>query len=117
MAEAQERPGLLFAVTDQECATALEKHPGSFGPSTLGQILSEKRKLKALRIDDVEPSASALAGGSYPYYKPLFIVTTSKTPDAARRFIAFVQSKAGRYILSQTGHAVPPFGRAAHAPR
>jgi phosphate transport system substrate-binding protein len=117
MAEAQERPGLLFAVTDQECAAALEKHIGSFGPSTLAQILSEKRKLKALRINDVEPTTSALAGGRYPYYKPLFIVTTSKPVEAARRFIAFVQSKAGRNILTRTGHVVPPFQRATHAPR
>lgn len=117
LAKARERPGLFFAVTDQECAMVLEKHPGSFGPSTLGQILAEKRKLKALRINDVEPSARALAAGRYPYYKSLFIVTTSKTPQAARRFIAFVQSKAGQDILGQTGHVVPPFGPTAHAPR
>lgn len=114
---ARKRAGQLTAVTDQECAMLLEKHPGSFGTSTLGQILTEKRKLKALGLNGVEPSAKNLAAGSYPYYKPLFIVTTSKTPEAARRFIAFVQSKAGREILQQTGHVVPPFGRAPHGTR
>jgi len=117
VAEARERPGLLFAVSDQECAMALEKHTGSFGPSTLALILAENRKLKALRINDIEPSVSTLEAGRYPYYKSLYLITTSKTPEAARRFIAFVQSKAGRDILSQTGHGVPPFGRAAHVAR
>ena len=88
---------------------ALEKHTGSFGPSTLAIILSEKRELKALRINGIEPSASALSAGIYPYYKPLYFVTTSKTSDAARKFIAFAQSNAGQRILRRTGHAVPPF--------
>ena len=114
-AEAEKRPGLLFAVTDQECADALEKYAGSFGPSTLGQILSEKRNLKVLRMNDVEPSVSALMAGSYPYYKSMYIVTTPKTPEAALKFMAFVQSKAGQEILNRTGHAVPPFRRADHA--
>mgnify|MGYP003336752282 CR=1 FL=1 len=109
MAEARKRPGLLVAVTAQECAMALEGHAGSFGPSTLGLILSENRKLKALRINGIEPSAGTLAAGIYPYYKSLYVVTTSKTPDAARKFIAFAQSQAGRKILSQTGNLVPPF--------
>ncbi len=109
VAQARERPGLLVAVTDQECAMALEKHTGSFGPSTLAIILSEKRELKALRINGIEPSASALSAGIYPYYKPLYFVTTSNTSDAARKFIAFAQSNAGQRILRQTGHAVPPF--------
>ena len=117
VAEARERPGLLFAVTDQECAMALEKHIGSFGPSTLALILAEQRNLKALRINDVEPSVRNLAVGTYPYYKSLWIVTTPKTPKAARAFIAFVQSKTGRNILIQSGHVVPPFGRAPHATR
>jgi phosphate transport system substrate-binding protein len=117
VAEARKRPGLLFAVTDQECAMALEKHTGSFGPSTLALIFAEKRKLKALRINGVEPSTSNLAAGRYPYYKPLYIVTTSKTPEGAQKFIAFMQSKAGRDILSRTGHVVPPFRRAAHVAR
>ncbi len=117
VAEARERPGLLIAVTDQECAMALEKHAGSFGPSTLAVILSEKRKLRALQLNGIEPSAGALAAGIYPYYKSLYIVTTSKTSDAARKFIAFAQSQAAREILARTGHAVPPFGSQARGAR
>ena len=117
VAQARERPGLLVAVTDQECAMALEKHIGSLGPSTLALISSENRKLKALELNGIEPTASNLAAGIYPYYKPLYIVTHSKTSKAARKFVAFVQSNAGQKVLRQTGHAVPPFGADTRGPR
>jgi phosphate transport system substrate-binding protein len=103
---AEQRKGLAFAVTDQDAADNLEKIPGALGPSTLAQILSEQRALKALRLDGIEPSAQSIAGGSYPYYKTMYIVTTTRTPPPARKFIEFVQSAAGRVILERTGHWV-----------
>ena len=96
---------------------ALEKHAGSLGPSTLALIFSENRKLKALQLNGIDPSPSNLAAGIYPYYKSLYIVTHSKTPGAARKFIAFAQSETARKILTRTGHAVPPFGRKASGAR
>lgn len=38
---AEQRKGMVFAVTDQETASALEKIPGALGPSTLALLLSE----------------------------------------------------------------------------
>lgn len=105
-ARAEQRKGMAFAVTDQDAADSLEKIPGALGPTTLGQILSEKRGLKALRLDDVEPSPQSIADGRYLYYKTLFMVTTPKTSPAARQFITFVQSAPGREILVRTGHWV-----------
>jgi len=65
---------MLFAVTDQESAESIEKIPGAFGSTTLAQLLTEKRAIKALRFNGVEPSPGTLAEGSYPYFKPLFVV-------------------------------------------
>lgn len=102
--QAEQRKGMLFAVTDQETADNIEKIPGALGPSTLAQILSEKRGLKALKLNGVEPSAKSIADGSYPLHKRLFIVTSSKTPPSAQQFAAFVRSPPSREILRQTGH-------------
>jgi phosphate transport system substrate-binding protein len=104
---AESRRGMLFAVTDQEAAENLEKISGAFGSSTLAQIVTEKRAIKPLRFNGVEPNAETVADGSYPYFKPLFIVTGPKTPAAAQRFAAFMRSAAGRKILAQSGYGPP----------
>lgn len=104
---AERRPGMLFTVTDQESATAIETTPGGLGPTTLALVLSEKRALKALALDGVVPDGKALASGKYPHYKQMFIVTGPKSPAAALDFVAFVGSATGRAILQQTGHWTP----------
>ena len=104
---AEKRPGMLFAVTDQETANNLEKIPGAFGPSTLAQIITEQRALKPLRFNGIEPSTETVGNGSYPLYKPLFIVTRPDTSAAAQQFISFIRSTAGHEILAQTGYVQP----------
>lgn len=103
---AEQRKGMVFTVTDQETASAIERTSGALGPATLALLISEKRPLKALALDGVVPSAQTLANGSYPLSKQLFIVAGPKTPPEAQAFIAYVQSSAGREILKQTGHWV-----------
>lgn len=103
---AEQRKGMVFTVTDQDTASAIEKVPGALGPSTLALLTSEKRALKALTLDGVVPSAQNLANGSYPLAKQLLIVTGPKTPTEALAFVSFVQSATGREILRQTGHWV-----------
>jgi phosphate transport system substrate-binding protein len=104
---AEQRKGMLFTVTDQETAIAIESTPGGLGPSTLALLLSERRHLKALSLDGVIPDAKSLANGSYPLYKQMFIVTGPHSPSAALAFVAFVRSVDGRAILQQAGHWVP----------
>jgi phosphate transport system substrate-binding protein len=103
---AEQRKGMSFAVTDQDAANSIEKVPGALGPSTLAQILSEKRQIKALRLNGVVPDAGSIASGSYPLQKRLWLINGPKTPAAAQSFVSFVQSADGRAILVQTGHWV-----------
>ncbi len=106
LSEAEKRPGVPFAVTDQDAADDLEKIPGAVGPTTLSVILSEKRSLKALRLDGVEPTPGNAAAGRYPHHKTMFFVTGGKPSAAAQRFIAFARSGAGREVLARSGHWV-----------
>ena len=103
---AEQRKGMAFAVTDQDAADSIEKIPGSLGVSTLAQIISEQRAIKALRWNDVEPGATTLADGSYPLQKHYVIVTTRKTPAEARDFVAFLESASARAILAANGQLV-----------
>jgi phosphate transport system substrate-binding protein len=104
---AEKRPGVQFSVTDQDAAGDLERIPGAIGPSSLALILSERRALKALKLDGVEPTPANAAGKAYPLYKQMFFVTGAKRPAAVERFIDFVRSPAGRRILADNGHWIP----------
>ena len=107
LAAAEARPAAQYAVNDQDAADDLERIPGAIGPSSLALIVSEKRALRALKLDGKEPTLANLASGNYPYYKRLFFVTGAKSPPTVARFIAFVSSPAGRKILAGNGHWVP----------
>jgi phosphate transport system substrate-binding protein len=104
---AEQRKGMVFTVTDQETAAAIEKISGAVGPSTLALLLSEQRPLKPLALDGVVPSPESVANGTYPLFKDVLLITGPKTPPQAQAFVAFVKSPAGREILQKTGHWVP----------
>lgn len=107
LTEAERRPGMPFAVSDQDAADNLERIPGALGATTLALILAENRPLKALKLDGVEPTLKNAAAGRYPYHKRLFLVSGAKRSPASQRFVAFVQSAAGREILARAGYWVP----------
>jgi len=106
VAAALARKGMVTAMTDQECADILEKTPGAIGTSSLALIISEKRALRSLPINGVEPSVQAFADGRYPYAKILYLVMGPHPSEEARRFADFLRSAAGRAILRHNGYWV-----------
>lgn len=109
MAVALAREGMLFAATDQETADLVMKTPGSLGASTLLQITTEKLSMNILDLNDVRPTVRALAQGKYPLFKPMYIVTSPKTTDAAKGFVRFLQSSQAKSILEKNGCWTGPF--------
>ena len=102
------RKGMLTALTAQDCADLLATTPGSMGFTNLALILSEKRPLKILSYNGVDPSARNLASGKYPIAHDLYFVIKPPASGAAAEFIRFVQSPAGRKVLEETGHVAVP---------
>lgn len=107
LAIADKRPGMAFAVIDQEAADKMESIPGAIGVTTLGLILSEKRQLRALTLDGVEPVVRNGVNGSYPIVKQFYMLTSPAPSETVQQFMAFVRSPAGRDILAKTGHWMP----------
>jgi len=107
LAVAEQRPGTAFAHNDQEAAAKMESIPGSFGVTTVALIRSEKRQLKVLALDGVEPTPENAQSGRYPLVKRFFFVLPKEPAPAVHEFIRFVKSPAGSKILEQTGHTVP----------
>jgi len=103
---AEKQPGMLFAITDQQSAEYIAKLMGSLGTTTLPQIIAEKRAVRVLELDGVEPTAANVERGVYPQFKDMLIVLTPKSPPIAHRFLEFVQSAAGQQILRETQHAL-----------
>jgi len=100
------RSGLNMAINDQENADLLERLPGSFGAVALCQIIAEKRVLNILTLNNVKPSLSTLANGTYPYSMDLSLVIRAKPLPQVRQFVDFVLSPSGQSILTKTGHLV-----------
>lgn len=107
LAVAEERPGLPFAVTDQEAADKMEAIPGSFGSTTLALIRSEKRALRALTLDGVAPTLENARSGRYPIIKQFYLVLPKNPAPEAQDFVSFVRSPQGIKILEQNGHFIP----------
>ncbi len=97
------RRGMIFAVTDQASAAAIEKGRGAIGTSTLALILSEQRAIKPLTLDGVTPSPRTIADRSYPYIKTYNLVVKDKPAGLVRDFAAFIGSATGREILRRNG--------------
>jgi phosphate transport system substrate-binding protein len=64
---------------------------------------AKKRKLKFLKIDGVAPTKENIASGSYSLFRPLFLASGPKTPEAAKAVIEFVLSPEGQAIISKEG--------------
>lgn len=104
---AEQRPGMAFAVTDQEAADKLESIKGGFAVTTLALIRSEKRSLRPLSIDGVEATPENASSGRYPMVKHFYFVLPKDPSAATQDFVKFVKSDKGREILKQSGHYIP----------
>ena len=108
MGAAHGRPGMLMALTDQDCIEIIEKTPGSVGFSTLSQITAEKRVVKVLAVNGVVPGTKTLAAGAYPYAKTLSLITKVAPSATVRRFVDFIFSPQGNKVLRDAGNIPVP---------
>lgn len=100
---ARQRPEIPVAATDQDNASAAEDLPGSLVQSGLSQIVTEKRNVRLVAIDGVEPSLENFERGVYPYEKHYYLVYAEKTAAAAQALLDFLQSEQGRSALREAG--------------
>lgn len=57
--------------------------------------------VKALRLDDIEPTLEALKDGSYPITRELFLVTKGVPKGEIRSFIEWIQGAEGQSIIER----------------
>jgi phosphate transport system substrate-binding protein len=102
------REGMLVAATNQDCHEILVRTPGSVGPSSLTQIVTEDPSLHALAWNGVEPTLENFAAGRYPLEKTLYAVLRTPPSPALRRFLTFLSSREARLVLREAGNLPVP---------
>ena len=103
---ARRRTDLSHAATDQDNADLAERLPGSLTASTLTQIKMERRSLRLITLNGVEPLLENLENGTYPFPKVLHFVLPTKQLPIAERFVKFLQSPEGQAALRATGNVL-----------
>ena len=99
IAKIRQRPDLSIAATDQDNADMAEKTAGSLVASTLTQIVLEKRNLRFVAIDGVEPSLENYEKGTYSFGKKMYLVAGPQRGPSVARFLAFLRSPMGTAAL------------------
>lgn len=83
--------------------TSIQNNNGAIGYMSLGDM--DETKVKALRVNNVEPSKYSVADGSYDIKRPFLLVynkTKTITP-AAQAFLDFIASADGQAIIDKMG--------------
>jgi phosphate transport system substrate-binding protein len=106
--QARRRPDVPLAANDQDNCDLAERMAGSLTGSLLAQIMTEKRDLRFVAIDGVEPTLANFEKGTYPYAWTMYLVFPAKKSPAAERFLAFVRSPQGQNLLRETGNLPNP---------
>ena len=74
--------------------------PNAVGYISLGLV---NEKVKALKIDGVEPTIDNIRLKSYKVIRPFLFVFKSEPKETAKRFVDFVLSEKGQKLLVQEG--------------
>jgi phosphate transport system substrate-binding protein len=98
------REGMLVAGTNQECNAMLVRTPGSIGPTSLTQIVTEGLAVTPLSWNGVAPTLKNLDAGAYPLGKTLYLVIRAPAPPRVRRLVSFLATPEARRILEKAGN-------------
>lgn len=94
------RQDALMQASNQSVAGIIADAPGAIGYVGLGYIGG---KVKAVSIDDVEPSVATVHAKKYAYSRALYIYTNGAPKGEIKNFLDFIKSKDGQNIASELG--------------
>jgi phosphate transport system substrate-binding protein len=100
----RQRSDLPIAATDQDNADWAEGVPGSLISTTFTQMKMEKRDLRLVAIDAVEPTLENVENGTYGLSKTLQFVISAEPKPATLQFLDFLRSDDGQRALRETGN-------------
>ncbi len=64
----------------------------------------QNNEIKLLEVDNVKPDKTTIAGGEYPLAAEFYAVTAGSDNPNIDRFIAWILSPQGQYLVEKTGY-------------
>ncbi len=83
--------GIQFSEDDVVLVTAIENNPYAIGYFGYAYYYPERGRLRALKINDVEPNEKTAQTGQYPLSRPLFIYSSRSVMAEKRQVGEFVR--------------------------
>jgi len=68
-----------------------------------GVSSAKRRKVKLVALDGKAPTKENVASGSYPFYRPLFLMTKGKPQGEIKAFLDYILSPQGQKVVSDQG--------------
>lgn len=100
----QNVPGIVFALSDQDCSKAVGAAAGTLAFTTLSHILTSDQKHVVLTFNGIAPNVANLKNGSYPLSRSFYIVRNGQGSEPAKLFANFIRSPQGKKILEDAGN-------------
>lgn len=82
---------------------AIEETPWSIGVTGISS--AQRRDVKILKLDGMEPNYDNIRSGAYTLYRPLYVVSNPESPnfEHVQQFVRFVGSREGREVIRRNG--------------
>lgn len=94
------RADALITASNQTVNTTVAQTPGAIGYLGLGYV---SKKVKAVRINNIECTKDTIRSGKYPLSRPLYMYTDGIPEGNIRRFIDYVLSGQGQELVEIEG--------------
>jgi phosphate transport system substrate-binding protein len=105
---ARARQGMLIAANDRDAVDQIERARGGLGTSSLGLLLSEKRRARALVLEGREPSVAGIESGAYPYERTMYLVWRGTPSGPVAAFLAYLRTPTAQALMRANGFLPRP---------
>lgn len=89
-----------------DMAKELAATAGAIGMTTMTVVEQSQGKIKALSIDDIDPSAQNVERKAYRFVRESFFVIKAPASPAVARFLEFARGSMGHTVITANG-AIP----------
>jgi len=98
-------PGALLLSSSQAIADEVSQNTAAIGYYGMGYISKNQKPVMVAKDEKSEyemPSIENVVNGKYPISRPLFLYTNGEPKGPVKKFVDFILSKEGQYIVLAT---------------